>query len=376
MAKRGENIYKRRDGRWEGRYIKGKKENGVPCFGYVYGHTYKEVRDKLLPLKLHYSGQNATQSVFEGTLNDWTRCWMEEVVRSRIKESTYAYYNSMLQKHILPYLGSQKLVKITVKNVQEFVDNLQKKGLRRNSLRNIAGMLNRVLEGAVKKKLLLANPCTGVELPDRDSIQISALNKSEQKRLENAAQDDQDGIPIMIALYTGMRIGEICGLRWSDIDFDAGTIRVQRTIQRIEDMDKKNGETKMVFGTPKSIRSDRVIPMPQKLYALLREEKDKATGEYVVSCKGHYAEPRVVRYRYQRIADKAGIKQIHFHGLRHTFATRCIEMQMDIAVISRILGHSSMKMTMDVYLDATLQHKAESIRKLDHLYDPPRTLVS
>ncbi|MGL6198874.1 MAG: tyrosine-type recombinase/integrase [Lachnospiraceae bacterium] len=366
---KGINIYHRQDGRWEGRYTKSKKSNGKTHFGYVYGRTFEEVKLKLLPLKCLYFNPNNVIEEYTGTVFDWAASWLEEIVKIKIKESTYGSYQSMLQGHILPYMGTKKLIKITTPYIQDFVEVLKEKGLGANTIHNVFAMLNRVLSAAVKKRLILVNPCKDVQLPEKEKVQIEVLSIEEQQRLEQAAMMDEDGIAVIIALQTGMRIGEICGLRWDDIDFTTGHIHVNRTVQRIVVMKGDKRSTEVFIGTPKRSRSKRTIPMTDSLKAVLLNEFKQGQGEYVVTCKGRFAEPRTVRNRYQRIAEAADIRKMRFHGLRHTFATRCMESNIDIPVISRYLGHSSAKMTMDIYLDVTMEYMTESIRSLDHIYD-------
>ena len=369
MAKKGENIYKRKDGRWEGRYIKGRDPNGRPRYGYVYGYKYKDIRTRLLLLKSQCVDTQVIGPDFKGTLGEWAKRYLEEMVRARVKSSTYAYYQGMLKTHILPAFGDTKLTTITQADVQAFAWFLESKKLSEKTQRAVIEMLGRVMKAAVRKKVLRVNPCEELALPARQTMEIMPLNLEEQKRLEEAALADKDGLAVMLALYTGMRIGEICALCWEDIDFAAGTLYVHRTIQRIINPPDKDSKTTVTFGTAKSVHSNRSVPLTAKLASLLEAEKTKSDSEYVVSCRGNFAEPRIVRYRYERILKRSGIRPIHFHGLRHTFATRCLETGMDVASLSRILGHGSVKMTLDIYAGATMEHKAASIQKLDRIFD-------
>lgn len=367
MARKGENIYKRKDNRWEGRYIKGRRPNSRILYGYVYGRTYGEVRAKLLPLKYMYREISSRSVGFDGTVTDWAACCMEEIVRSDIKQSTYAYYNGILQNHILPCLGGRKLGSLTGKDIQSFVDHLSGSGLGPGTVHGVFGLLNRFLNKAVKKGALLVDPCGDVSLPKKAKPEINALTAAEQKKLEQAALEDQHGIPVILALYTGMRIGEISALKWEDVDLEAGIIHVRRTAQRIA-CPNGNRKTKVVFGTPKSERSDRLIPLPDQIRAILSDAKEQSGNEYIISGRGSFAEPRVIRHRYYRILKKAGIRHIHFHALRHTFATRCMELHFDVTTLSRLLGHSSVKMTLDIYTDSLLEHKILSMHMLDKLF--------
>jgi len=370
MARRGENIYKRKDDRWEGRYIKGRRPDGRIVYGYVYGKTYGGVKTKLLPLKYRYSSHAVKGSGYGGTVADWAACCMEDIVRSDIKQSTYAYYNGILQNHMLPHLGGKKLNSLTKKDIQVFVEHLSGNGLRPGTVHGVFGLLNRFLKKAVKKGALLVNPCGDVSLPKKTKPKIKALTALEQKRLEQAALEDRHGIPVILALYTGMRIGEICALKWEDIDLEAGIIHVRRTVQRIT-CQNGNRKTKIVFDTPKSETSDRLIPLPGKVRALLSDLKDRSEDAFVVSGRNGFSEPRVLRHRYYRVLKRAGIRHVHFHALRHTFATRCMELRFDVTTLSRLLGHSSVKMTLDIYTDSLLEHKIISMHMLDQLLIMP-----
>jgi len=367
MARRGENIYKRKDNRWEGRYIKGRRPDGRIWYGYVYGKTYGEVKAELLPLKYRYSSHAVKGSGFGGTVADWAACCMEAIVRSDIKQSTYAYYNGILQNHILPLLGGKKLNSLTKKDIQVFVDHLSQDGLGSGTVHGVFGLLNRFLKKAVKKGALLVNPCGDISLPKKTKPKIKVLTASEQKKLEQAALSDRHGIPVILALYTGMRIGEICALKWEDIDLEAGILHVRRTVQRIacQNGDRK---TKIVFDTPKSETSDRLIPLPRQVCAILSDLKNQSEDAFVVSGQKGFSEPRVLRHRYYQVLQKAGIRHIHFHALRHTFATRCMELHFDVTTLSRLLGHSSVKMTLDIYTDSLLEHKIISMHMLDKLF--------
>lgn len=367
MARRGENIYKRKDRRWEGRYIKGRRPDGRIIYGYVYGKTYGETKAKLLPLKYSYSRWAAGHAGFDGTVADWAVYCMEGILKSDIKQSTYAYYNGMLNNHILPRLGTEKLCSLTTGSIQGFVDTLSQENLGPGAVRGIFGLLSRFLKKAVEKGALLVDPCGDVNLPKKTKPKTAVLSDPEQKQLEQAALEDRHGLPILLALYTGMRIGEICALKWEDIDMETGIIHVQRNVQRIA---CENGDLKtmLIFGTPKSETSDRLIPLPPRLHTVLAESYIHSDGEYVVSCRNGLAEPRVVRYRYAQILKKAGIRHVHFHALRHTFATRCMELRFDVTTLSRILGHASVKMTLDIYTDSLLEHKIISMHMLDKLF--------
>jgi len=368
VARKGENIYFRKDGRWEGRYIKGKKSDGRPVFGYVYGKKYGEVKSKLLSLKYRYCSQNSETNNFQGTLNDWVLNWFEDIAKSNIKRSTYSYYQGLIQHHILPLLGQIKLNQIKPSDMQQFIDTLLKKGLRPNTVRGVFNLLNRILKKAADNRFLIINPCKDVILPKVEKPKIRILTMAEQQKLEYTAAQDKDGLIVILALYTGMRIGELCALKWSDVDLQEGIIHVRQTIQRIQCMQLGKSKTEIIFDNPKSNSSIRMIPLPLNIHKLLSKVKDNAESEYVIPCNNRFSEPRIVNYRFRRIIEKAGIENVHFHALRHTFATRFMELGIDVTTLSRILGHSSVKMTLDVYTDSLIEHKKYAMYKLDTLW--------
>ncbi|MGL6200577.1 MAG: tyrosine-type recombinase/integrase [Lachnospiraceae bacterium] len=367
MARRGENIFHRQDKRWEGRYKKGRKPNGKLLYGYIYGKTYKEVKLRLIELKYKYMNSEKELINFNGTVYNWSIHYLEKIMNSGIKSSTYAIYNTMLQNHILPYFENKKLIAVTKNDVGEFVQCLTGKGLSGNSVHGVFGLLNRMLKCGVDERALLLNPCDEVILPKKEPRKIEVLTVEEQQKLEQAALKEEDGAAVVTALYTGMRIGEIAALRWEDINFDMGMIHVNQTVQRIADVDGEN-KTKLVFSSPKSEKSNRLIPMTEKTKSWFQSLRQDSQGEYVIACKDGFAEPRVIRYRYVKIVDKAGLKYVPFHSLRHTFATRCLEQGVDPTNLSSIMGHSSSKMTLDVYTDSLLEQRIISMGKIDKLF--------
>jgi len=368
MARKGENIYKRKDGRWEGRYIKGRKPDGKALYGSVYGEKYGDAKLKLIPLKSAHAARANTKVSFTGTVRDWLLFWLNDLEKPNIKPSTYASYRNKLENHVLPALGNKKLDKLTGDNLQAWVDNLTEKGLSGSSVRTIYRIFNAALKKAVYKHCLFVNPCQDVILPVTNHCKICSLTFSQQKALENQAHQRKGNEAVIIALYTGMRIGEISALVWEDIDFENNIINVRRTLQRVMDYDGDSAKTKIITDIPKSNKSCRVIPFSNYLKKYLLDLKSTAKSNYIVSCKGHYTEPRVISYRFRQAAKSAGLDSVSFHGLRHTYATRCIELNVDIVTVSRLLGHASAKMTLDTYADSTLTQRKFAMASLDMLF--------
>jgi len=171
-----------------------------------------------------------------------------------------------------------------------------------------------------------------------------------------------------LSLYTGMRVGEISALRWEDVDLENGLIHVSQTAQRVCLESAGASKTSVIFGTPKSASSMRLIPLPQTMTDCLKKHRETAVSEYVITSRRGFAEPRVLQYRLQSLIKKAGITPTRFHALRHSYATRCIELHIDITTLSKNLGHASTKMTFDVYTHASLEHRKEAVQDLNTLY--------
>ncbi|MBO0439045.1 tyrosine-type recombinase/integrase [Candidatus Enterococcus ikei] len=358
MSRRGENIYKRKDGRWEGRYIKGRKLNGSIHYGYVYGKKYCEVKQKLTLIKsqLPYYKEQSIYS-YSGTVQDWVVYWLETLVLPTVKLSTYVSYKSKLSVHVLPYLGETKLTELKKEEVQSLCEQLEAK-LSDASVHAVFRVFRTCLCAAQEKELIAKNPADTLRLPKIGKRSSKALSKGEQKRLKQIANSATNGLAVLIALETGMRIGEISGLKWSDVDWKRREVHVRRTLQRLTD---NNGKSKIVEGLPKTVSSNRVIPLSKCLYHLFSQQKNSSEDAYILSNTEKSVEPRVIRYQFKQMSKAAGLSDVTFHTLRHTFATRCLEAGVNIATISSLLGHRSIKMTLDVYTHSLLSQEREAI---------------
>jgi len=182
----------------------------------------------------------------------------------------------------------------------------------------------------------------------------------------------KNGFAVLLAMYTGLRIGELCAFKWNDVDLKNGTIRISETIQRIRvfspDADRK---IKVSTGSAKSQHSSRLIPLPDCILRMFKEHQKTSDGSYVFSYKNHPLEPRILQYRFKVLLKNAGLRDLNFHALRHTFATRCLEMCFDVKTLSEILGHASAKMTLDKYGHSQMEHKRTAMKHLDRLFARP-----
>lgn len=207
MARKGENIYLRKDGRWEGRYMKGRRPDGKPRFGSVYGRQYGEVKKKLVLIKAELYKDGAVPLLYgDGSLHDWTEYWLEVTVRPYIKESTYEGYRRNIDKHIYPYLKDLPIREITSSQIQNAVDRLQSR-LAASTLGGVWRLLRSVFTAAHNEGLLLRNPCQKIKIPKAGRRAPRVLTVPEQARLEQAAAE-ADEIEYLLCLYTGLRVGD------------------------------------------------------------------------------------------------------------------------------------------------------------------------
>lgn len=358
MCRRGENIYKRKDGRWEGRYATGRKSNGKLQFRSVYASTYAQVRECLLRLKCKQQEAFRAFAYPEQSFEDWTRYWLEEVVRTRIKPSTYQNYSRIITKHLLPALGPVSLGTLQEDRLQQALGEWQT-NLAPGTVQGIFRVLKSILKCAHERKLC-GEPWLGLRVSGK-SKRPRVLSRLEQKELETAALESHTP-EVIVSLYTGLRVGELCGLQWEDIDWRESCIRVKRSVQRLN---CGGGATRLVVSTPKSEASQRDIPLHPFLLGKLTEWKEKRTTGYILSRKAAAAaDPRTVQARFAKLVQAVGITGAHMHTLRHTFATRCLEQNVGFEVLSELLGHSSPQVTMNFYAHCTDEQKRLSIEKL------------
>jgi len=343
------NIYLRKDGRYEARIALGKDNTGKRQYRSVYGRTTEEVEKKLLAISTH------EYEITEITVKEITNEYLASL-KPQIKESTLANYRMKAEKHIIPAFGREKCYSITANTVTMFINKKIQQGLSARYVADIVVLLKGIFRYAARVHSI-RYPLDGVKAPKCNKSDVAVLSKSEQTRLINIATNDNDlrSLGVVTAMYTGMRIGELCALKWSDIDFDNRIIRVRRTLQRIQtaDGDKK---TKIVITEPKSASSVRDIPIPDCLMQLLVQRR-KDSDMYVLSGSRKPVECRAMQYYFAQMLKNANLPSIHFHSLRHAFATNCIALGFDIKTLSEILGHSRVEITLNRYVHSSLERK-------------------
>lgn len=282
-----------------------------------------------------------------------------------VKKSTYSAYLLLIENHINPYFADKE--KITEEDVQKFVLTELRKGLSQKSIKDIIIVLKMILKFAVKQKLLAYNEIE-IKFPTvAEKTDLEVLNKNDHKKIINYLQENFTfkNLGIYICLSTGMRIGEICGLLWSDIDVESGIIKVRRTVQRIYVIDGETRHTEILIDTPKTKNSIRDIPMTTELYKIIKPLKKVVNNDfYVITNEAKPTEPRTYRNYYERLIKRLGIPKLKFHGLRHSFATRCIESKCDYKTVSVILGHSNISTTLNLYVHPNMEQKKKCIDQM------------
>lgn len=373
MPRTGENIYKRKDGRWEGRYVKGRKPSGKAIFGYVYAHSYKEAKMKL---NWAISGKdNASRPGTSGsTFREMSELWLKSK-KARVKESTYNKYNNILRTYVHPYIGTIYIHELSSVYITELCDILLTSGGQRKtglSEKTVADTIS-VIRSVVQFSANLGYNCSFDMRTVRirqQTCELRILSQNDQNRLYSYLCENPSlhNIGILICMLTGLRIGEVCALCWEDISFSDHTIYVHQTAQRIQDDTIPNKKTKVTLTSPKSVSGKRVIPMPENLETILLNTDSIKIG-FVLSKDGtHLMEPRVLQYHFKKILKKLGIEEVNFHILRHTFATRCIELGFDVKSLSEILGHSSVTITMNKYVHPSMALKYENMQRMSSLF--------
>lgn len=370
MARHGENIYKRRDGRYEGRYVIGRKPDGKTRFGYIFGHSYAEVRARLTQKKAELLAHAAPQpGRRHGTVAQWMNDWMENELLGSVKESSYQTYRNQLRKHILPRLGAVELTALTPGMVHAFLQDLRDIGLSESMTRGVYRLLSAGMRAAQEDGIIRKNPCKKIRVQRGERPEQRVLSREEQRRVELALLESGN-LSALMSLYTGLRLGEICGLKWTDIDWDNGTITVRRTVQRLKHGRSDAGpKTLLMIGSPKSYSSHRTIPAPAALLERLKEMRARlaaqgALTDFLFSTAARATEPRTIQRRFERVMRAMCLPDVHFHTLRHSFATRLLELGVDVKTVSVLLGHGSPKTTLDCYAHSLLSQQRSAMRRL------------
>lgn len=371
MPKKGENIRKRADGRWEGRYKSYCGSDGKMKYRSVYGKSYREVKKKMQESILRETDDRTTASLTKAvSLKEAAELW-QNAYKAMHKGATEIRYAYLLEKHILPVLGDLPLHTFSSVQIIHFMNEKLEHGrladagpLSPRYVRAMLSVLISVLQYAERENLC---GCLNVHFqkPSVEKREPAVLSVCDQKRLEAALLQDVDStkLGILISLNMGLRIGEVCALTWENIDLEKELIHVRATVARVR-ADGEKCKSKLIIDAPKTKASVRDIPIPSKLLPSFAAVKKISESKYVLSAGDTFISPRTHEYRYHKLLQAQKIAPITYHELRHTFATRCVEVGMDVKTLSEILGHTDVSVTLGTYVHSSMDLKRQQIEKL------------
>ena len=372
MANRGHgegSIYQRKDGRWAASItVEGDKRKTF------YGKTRKDVQEKLR-VALNEQKQGILATGPRQTVGQFLTYWLENVQKPAVRIRTYMRYESQLRRHTLSVIGNIQLSKLSSQRIQTFYTHLLEKGLSSRTVRLIHTMLHKAFDYAVSLGYLPRNVCNVVSLPRVEKIETHALTLDQVRQLLEAAKGHRVEALFVLALVTGMRRGEILGLKWSDINFTEGVIHVQRSL-----VDVKGG---VVESKPKTARGYRAIVLPSFVIDVLKKHQEQQAVQCkkstqwqdhdYVFCTSHGTPFAAANLRtmFKALLKKAELPDIRFHDLRHSVATLLLSIGTHPKIVQELLGHGQISITMDTYSHVMPTLQRDTMAQLDDLLKPP-----
>ena len=338
MRRTEENIYKDRNTKKEAQSLKGRKIN---CFK-------KSIQKKQTVL-------------YAEILNDWLA-----EKRLNVKTSTYEKYLYEAEARLCPDLGNIPISELTLTRIEEYMYSLQNdgKGLAPKTLSDILVIIKDTFNFMKSRGIASVRELKRLKIrvPQKE---MRVFSLEEQKKLVNFLIKDLDisKCGILLSLYTGIRLGELCALKWENVSAEKKSIEIKKTVQRLRTNNGKN-KTGLFLTEPKSDTSSRVIPLPAFLSDLLFQFRSESANFILSESSEHCPDPRTVQYKFKRYLSECGISDANFHALRHTFATRCVELGFEIKSLSEILGHSNVTITLNRYVHSSLKLKTDNMNKL------------
>lgn len=370
MARTGENIYKRKDGRWEARFIYQVDDEGKSKYRSVYGTSRQAAKQKRILLVQNFlMGSEVSKSptiAFKELTKNWLNC-----TKLRVKESTYARYSNQIQKYVSPYFDRYQAAKISTEFIEQFISRLLRakieggSGLSPKTVDDIFIIIKSIFKfGKFHTRLELNR--IKIKKEDKRPVTLSMADKVtlNEYLLKNTGNIKAG---VLLGMYTGIRLGEVCALHWKDFDLEAGTVHIEKTMQRIqispEEAAASGKKTKIMLTPPKSKKSIRDLDIPSSLTAILRKIKGRP-ADFFLSGNARGMEPRSLHNHFKKFLKQCDVADYGYHGLRHTFATNYIEAGYDVKSLSEILGHSNVKMTLERYVHSSNELKRNNIEKL------------
>ncbi len=371
MAVKSCSVYERKDGRWEARYISEYDDKGKAKYASVYGSTKDEAERKMQILLLATVTGPAAEFVLTDVRFDTAaELWFKHV-RPQIKESTASRYTHALNKYILPVWKDTRLRQLRYSSLESFIDRLLTEGGEKGTglspkyVGDILTIIKSILSYAEDNEWMTNNVGRNLHVKQKGN-DIRVLSEYEQQTLSSYIYSNMNirNAGILLSLYAGLRIGELCALKWQDISLRNGELHIRRTLQRIQGNGRNGNKTKVIITSPKSRQSIRNIPLPDHLIDILSKLPGEHTGYFLSEDEESWVEPRLMQYHFKKVLKECDLGDINFHALRHTFATRCVEVGFDIKSLSEILGHTSVTITMNRYVHPSMDLKRKNMQKL------------
>ena len=367
-------IRQRKDGRWEARYSCGyDPKTGKPIRKSVYGLTQKEVREKLTST-IKSIDDNTYIAPSAITVESWLDTWLKEYVKSSVKLLTFTSYDTISRVHIKPTLGRIKLQALKAPQIQALYNSLLAEGKSPKTIKNIHGVLHKALDKAVKIGYIQTNPASVCDIPRIEKKEIKPLNTDDISRFIKRLQTEEYKNLYLTTLFTGMREGEVLGLTWDCVDFERGTIIINKQLQK-----EKTSGAKYYIAETKTSKIRVLTPAPYVM-SLLKEEQTKQKQNRLrlgylwdnplnlvfTTEIGRYIAFSTVYKRFKRIVAELGVPEARFHDLRHTYATLALQEGDDIKTVQTALGHSTVSTTLDIYSHTTETMKEKSSQRMNN----------
>jgi integrase len=366
------SIYKRQDGRWAADItIEGRRRKTL------YGRTREEVHEKLLTAQ-HEKRQGLLRTGPKQTVKAYLNFWLEEMHRPKIKVSTYALYRQNLDNHLIPALGHIQLHRLTTDQVQSLCADKLKNGFRSGTVRLMYRILHVALKDAVRKKRLALNVCDAVDLPRLIQHEIQPLTMEQAQKLLDAARQSRLECLLTVAIVTGMRLGELLALRWSEINLTRGILQVRHTVNLIKGFGITESEPKTESSKRSIILPPFVIDALVQHRASQNEARIKAGAKWqelglvFPNTQGGYFRRPKLHTMYKKLLKEAGLPDIRFHDLRHSAATIFLSMGIHPKIVQEVLGHSDITLTLSVYSHVLPSMQQEAMNRMDALFREER----
>jgi integrase len=383
------SISKRKDGRWCAVITNGNDPNtGKPKRVFFYGKTRQEVAEKLNQA-LHSIGQGTFVEPSRLTVGEWINTWLFEYKKQSLRPTTFQSYEYLTRVHVKPTIGHIILKDLRSEHLQRLYNEKAtqgrsdgKGGLSPKTVRHIHCVIHEALEQALKNNLVVRNVSKATTLPRQVKKEMKVLTVDEQCKLLNVLGEERLRSAFILALASGVREGELLAIRWQDIDLKEGIINIRQSLKRVKVFDEnKNTKSELLFQEPKTKAGKRIIPLPASVITELKEHRNRQLQEKLkarliyedndlVFCTeiGKPIDTNNLIRKFKALLKKAGMRDINFHALRHTYATRLLEANEHPKVVQEILGHSDISMTLNTYSHVMPEIKKAAAQKLDHLF--------